>query len=64
VKYIAGSLANGDLRNVGVEVEDSITRGYPWKGLQVTIFEQLNGVPRSLGGRRKKASRRKYWNGV
>ncbi len=53
MEYIAGSLANGDLRDVGVEVEDCIT-----------IFEQLNGVPRSLGGRRKKASRRKYWNEV
>jgi hypothetical protein len=33
--------------------------GYPYqKGLQVTIFEQLNEVTRSLGGRKKKASRR------
>jgi hypothetical protein len=32
VEYIAGSLANGDLRDVGVEVEDSITRRVPLEG--------------------------------
>ena len=58
MEFIAGSLANGDLRDVGVEVEDSITRRVPWKGLQVTIFcNQINGVPRTLEGRRKKESK-------
>ncbi len=28
------------------------------------FFGQLNGVPRSLGGRRMKARRSKYWNEV
>ncbi len=32
MEYIAGSLANGDLRDVGVDVEDSITKEVPLEG--------------------------------
>jgi hypothetical protein len=35
------------------EVEDSITRSVPLEGPPDDNLRQLNGVPRSLGGRRK-----------
>ncbi len=64
MEYIAGSLAYVDLKDVEVEVEDSIIRRVLLEGPRGNNLRQLNGVPRFLGGRRKKVRRSKYCNEI